>query len=95
MVFPEAGLFLLKDRSMCLAFVQATLKPWKELFPLGSIFRSFESSGREGMITFQSLLHFLQAVGGKYFVTRRGMAWCILGWDPSFFCVVYTVVPSF
>lgn len=46
--------------SFYLTFVQVVPKPWKELFPLGSNFRSFESSGREGMVTFQSLLRLLE-----------------------------------
>lgn len=46
--------------SLNLTFVQIVPKPWKELFPLRSNFRSFESSGRESMVTFQSLLHLLE-----------------------------------
>lgn len=47
-------------RLMYLTFVQRAPKPWKELFPLGTIFSSFESWGREGMTIFQSFLHFLE-----------------------------------
>lgn len=39
-------------KSMYLAFLQTAAKRWKALFPLGSIFQSFESSGREGLVTF-------------------------------------------
>jgi len=61
-----------------LTFVQSAPKALKELFPpLNSIFKSFKSSGREDVVTFQSL-HFPKALGGGQFVVRGAMAGCIL-----------------